>query len=101
MTTVIPMASRRAVPTTPTVNELFTPTSAIRTFPAATHPSEPATAPDLVRLHMAAVNALNHALRQLTGPDCSPAMWACATARAHRGLTALKRASALVNQVEG
>lgn len=88
MTMVIPMPSRRAAPTAPTVNAVHQP---------ATRP-QPA---DLVHLHMAAVNALSHALRQLTGPDCSPAMWASATARAHRGLTALKRASALVNQVEG
>ena len=89
MSTVIPMVSRRAVPTNPNVN------AAPRI--SAASPSES----DLVRLHMAAVNALTHALHQLTSADCSPAMWAAATARAHRGLSALKQASALVKQVEG
>lgn len=88
MTTVIHLASRRAAPA-------HTPAHAVRQ-PA--HSPQPA---DLVHLHMQAVNALGHAQCQLTGPDFSPAMWASATARAHRGLTALKRASALVNQVEG
>lgn len=53
---------------------------------------------DLVHLHMAAVNALSHALRQLTGPDCSPSGWATATAKAHRGLSALKQGCTLLQQ---
>ena len=82
MTQVITLASRRAAPVSPT-----TPTKA-----------------ELVQLHARACNALHMALHHLTSPDTSPAMWAAATARAHRGLAALKQASALValvNQVEG
>lgn len=75
--TVVTLASRRAVPNT-TPNEA-----------------------ELVQLHARACNALQMALRHLTSPDCSPAMWAAATARAHRGLAALKQASALVNQEGG
>lgn len=77
MTQVIPLASRRAAPNT-------TPTEA-----------------ELVQLHARACNALHTALHHLNSPDCSPAMWAAATARAHRGLAALKQASALANRVEG
>jgi len=82
MTKVIHLASRRAAPVS-----LTTPTEA-----------------ELVQLHARACNALHMALHHLTSPDTSPAMWAAATARAHRGLAALKQASALValvNQVEG
>lgn len=90
--TVVTLASRRAAPPVPHVH-------------ASAHPTHPATSAspetDLVHLHMAAVNGLSEALRQLTGPDCSHAMWAKATARAHRGLTALKRASALAHQAGG
>lgn len=121
MSMVISMASRRAVPTIPNVNAVHqmsrdgTSTVSAEHVDAA-HMYEPPAGSkvdadrlsvgspaefDLVRLHMAAVNALTHALHQLTSTDCSPAMWAAATARANRGLTALKRASALVNQVEG
>lgn len=97
MTMVTPLASRRAAPIAPTLNAVH-PTRASRTTAPAHADAEPA---DLVHLHMAAVNALSHALHQLTGPDCSPAMWATATARARRGLTALKRAHALVQMGEG
>lgn len=79
MTKVVTLASRRAAPIS-----LTTPTEA-----------------ELVQLHARACNALHTALHHLTSTDCSPAMWAAATARAHRGLAALKQASALVNQVEG
>lgn len=78
--TVVNLASRRAAPISPVT---------------------PATEADLVHIHAQACNALRTALHHLTGPDCSPAMWAAATARAHRGLTALKRAGALVNQEGG
>lgn len=96
MTTVTRLASRRAAPIVPTVNAVH-PTRASSAHTPTLTGAEPA---DLVHLHMAAVNALSHALRQLTGPDCSPAMWAAATARARRGLTALKRAHALVQMGE-
>lgn len=85
MTTVIPLASRRAAPAHTTAH-------AVR---QTTHSPQPA---DLVHLHMAAVNALGHALRQLTGPDCSPSGWSTATAKAHRGLSALKQGCALLQQ---
>jgi len=117
MSMVIPMASRRAAPTTPTVNAVH-PTSRIGTFaPVEPHVDAarmsgmpPGSKVDtahvsgaselhLIRLHAQACNALHTALRHLTDPDCSPAMWATATARAHRGLSALKQASALANQV--
>ena len=58
-------------------------------------------AAELVHLHAQACNALHSALRHLTSPDCSPAMWAAATARAHRGLAALKQASAMVTKAGG
>ena len=57
-------------------------------------------APDLVQLHMQATNALSAALRQLQGPDCTPAMWQAATSRAHRGLSALHRACAVARALE-
>ena len=105
--TDVTLASRRAVPTTPNVNAVHQMSrNGTSTAPAqhvdAAHmsPASPSEF-DLVRLHMAAVNALSHALHQLNGPDCGPQMWAAATSRAHRGLTALKQASALVNQVGG
>jgi hypothetical protein len=123
MSMVIPMASRRAVPTTPNVNAVHfsfqmsrngtstAPTAHVDAphlygMPPASNVDAPpiSTAPDeseLVRLHAQACNAMRESLRQLTGPDCSPAMWATAIARAHRGLSALKQASALINQVEG
>lgn len=109
MTTVIPLASRCAVPTIPNVNavHLLMSRNGTSTAPPKAVNVDAATllaTPDeseLVRLHMAAVNALSHALHQLNGPDCGPQMWAAATSRAYRGLTALKQASALVNQVGG
>jgi hypothetical protein len=79
MTKVIHLGSRSAAPISTT-----TPTEA-----------------ELIQLHARACNALHMALHHLTSPDCSPTMWAVATARAHRGLAALKQASALVNQAEG
>ncbi|HEX5783367.1 MAG TPA: hypothetical protein VFY35_01460 [Burkholderiaceae bacterium] len=85
MTMVISMASRRAMPPTLTAHAVRQPT----------HSPQPA---DLVHLHMQAVNALGHALRQLTGPDCSPSGWATATAKAHRGLSALKQGCTLLQQ---
>lgn len=66
-----------------------------------TDPKHEANAQHLVQLHAQACNALHMALHHLTSADCSPAMWAAATARAHRGLAALKQACALANQAEG
>ena len=89
--TVVTLASRRAAPPVPCVH-------------ASAHPvtsTTQATELHLIQLHAQACNALHMALHHLTSPDCSPAMWAAATARAHRGLSALKQASALVNQVGG
>jgi hypothetical protein len=85
MTTVIPLASRRAAPAHTTANAVRQPT----------HSPQRA---DLLRLHMQAVNALGHALRQLTGPDCSPSGWATATAKANRGLSALKQGCKVLQQ---
>lgn len=78
--TVVTLASRRAAP-----------------ISHITPPAQQANELHLIRLHAQACNALHAALRQLTGPDCTAAMWATATARAHRGLSALKQAGALVN----
>lgn len=91
--TVVTLASRRAVPTTPSVN-------AVHQMPRNGTFSAPDET-ELVRLHAQACNALHAALHHLTGPDCTPAMWERATARALRGLSALKQAGAMVNQVEG
>lgn len=82
--TVVTLASRRAAP-----------------ISHITPPAQQANELHLIKLHAQACNALHTALRHLTSPDCSPAMWATATARAHRGLTALKQASAMVNKLEG
>ena len=82
--TVVTLASRRAAPISHT-----------------TTPAQQAHELHLIQLHAQACNALHSALRHLTSPDCSPAMWAAATARAHRGLSALKQASALANPAEG
>lgn len=79
MTQVITLASSRAAPISPS-----TPTEA-----------------ELIQLHARACCALHMAMRHLTSPDSSPAMWAAATSRAHRGLAALTQATALVNQVGG
>lgn len=89
MTHII-MSSRRAVLTT---------TQA--TSPSAHRAPQLPHEAELVRLHAQACNAMHTALHHLTGPDCTPVMWAMATARAHRALSALKQASALVNQVGG
>lgn len=72
MTTVTPLASRRAAP-------------------PATLPPEPL---ELIQLHAQAHNALSTALHCLTQPECSPQHLATATARAVRAATLLKRASA-------
>ena len=92
MSMVIPMASRRAAPTTPNVNAVHL---------SATPPQ--ANELHLIRLHAQACTSLREALRQLQAPTAadSTSTWAKATARAHRGLSALKQASALVNQVGG
>lgn len=68
MTKVIPLASRRAAPTTP----------------------EPL---EVIQLHAQAHNALSTALHCLAQPECSPQHLATATARAVRAATLLKRAS--------
>lgn len=89
--TVVTLASRRAAPPVPVVH-------------ASAHPATSTTQANelhLIQLHARACNALHAALHHLTSPDCSPAMWVAATARANRGLSALKQASALVNQVGG
>lgn len=71
MSMVIPMASRRAVPTTPPQNH------------------------ELIQLHASACNGLHAALRHLSDPLASePLMWAQAISRTQRALTAMKRASA-------
>ena len=84
--TVVTLASRRAAPishttTPPQANELH-----------------------LIQLHAQACTSLREALRQLQSPvttGSSATVWATATARAHRALSAIKQASALVNQSEG
>ena len=82
MTTVVTLASRRAAPISPTAqaDELH-----------------------LIQLHAQACTSLREALRQLQAPTTANGThtWAAATARAHRGLTALKQASALAQQVGG
>ena len=70
------------------------------TAPAFTPSAFTSPAPDLVQLHMQATNALSAALRQLQGPDCTPAMWQTAANRAHRGLSALHRACAVARALE-
>lgn len=90
MSTVIPMASRRAVPTTPNVNAVH-----ISTTPPQ------ASELHLIRLHAQACTSLREALRQLQSLDASPNMWAASTSKTHRALSALKQAGALVNQVGG
>lgn len=76
MTKVIPLASRRAAPTSP-------PTSL-----------------ETIQLHAQAHNALSTALHYLAQPGCTPEQLQTATARAVRGATLLKRASsaATINQ---
>ncbi len=70
MTPVITLVSRRAAPTTP---------------PASL---------ETIQLHAQAHNALATALHYLAQPDCTPEQLHTATARAVRGATLLKRASA-------
>ena len=70
MTTVTHIASRRAVPTAP---------------PASL---------ETIQLHAQAHNALATALHYLKQPDCTAEQLRTATARAVRGATLLKRASA-------
>ena len=82
--TVVTLASRRAAP-----------------ISHVTPPVQQANELHLIQLHAQACNALHAALRHLTSPDCSPAMWTSATARAIRGVTALKQASALANREGG
>lgn len=79
MTTVITLASRRAAPATP---------------PASL---------ETIQLHAQAHNALSTALHYLSQPDCTPEQLQTATARAVRGATLLKRASAAatINRTEG
>lgn len=79
MTTVIPMAGRRAAP----------PSSISDT-----------TNPETIRLHAQAENALSTALRELRRLDATPATLRVATNRAIRAATLLKRASKVVNQSE-
>ena len=94
--TVVTLASRRAAPAVPCVHT-----------PA--HPATPAQATQpahelyLIQLHAQACTSLREALRQLQSSDArdgTTTAWAKATARAHRGLSALKKASALANHVE-
>ena len=89
--TVVTLASRRAVPPVPCVHASAQPAQA----------AQQAHELHLIQLHAQACNALHMALHHLTSADCSPAMWVAATTRAHRGLAALKQASALVNQAGG
>ena len=87
MTNIVTLASRRAAPISHT-----------------TTPAQQAHELHLIQLHAQACNSLREALRQLQSPittGSSAAVWVTATARAHRGLSALKQASALVNQAEG
>ncbi len=79
MTTVITLASRRAAPT-----------------------ASPASL-ETIQLHAQAHNALSTALHYLSQPDCTPEQLQTATARAVRGATLLKRASAAatINRTEG
>lgn len=92
--TVVTLASRRAAPPVPCVQ-------------ASAHPTTSTTQANelhLIQLHAQACTSLREALRQLQSPsatDTSASTWATATARAHRGLSALKQASALVNQAGG
>lgn len=84
MTTVIPMAGRRAAP----------PSSISDT-----------TNPETIRLHAQAENALSTALHELRRLDATPATLRVATLRvatnrAIRAATLLKRASKVVNQLE-
>ena len=79
MTTVIPLAGRRAAPAPSTLDT---------------------TSPETIRLHGLAENALATALHELRRLDATPATLRLATARATRAATLLKRASECVNGVE-
>ena len=91
--TVVTLASRRAAPISPQ-KRVFTPTA---------NPTAQANELHLIQLHAQACTSLREALRQLQAPTTADgsSTWAKATARATRGLSALKQASALVNQVGG
>lgn len=80
MTTVIPLAGRRAAP---------------HSSPTDT------TDPETIRLHVQAENALSTALHELRRLDPTPATFRLATNRAIRAATLLKRASEGANSVEG
>ena len=85
--TVVTLASRRAAPISHT-----------------TTPAQQTHELHLIQLHAQACTSLREALRQLQSPvttGSSATVWATATARAHRALSAIKQASALVNQSEG
>lgn len=93
----IALASRKAAPPVPRVHTFAHPAT-----PAPT--TRQANELHLVQLHAQACTALREALRQLQSPadtGTHASTWATATSRAHRGLTALKRGSALVNQLGG
>ena len=95
--TVITLATRH---TAPPVHRVHTPAHTTTTPARSAH--TPAIELHLVQLHAQACTALREALRQLQSPadnGTHASTWATATSRAHRGLTALKRGSALVNQL--
>ena len=95
--TVVTLASRRAALPVPCVHA-----SAHLTTPAQT--TNQANELHLIQLHAQACTSLREALRQLqssSGSEPSASTWAKATARAHRGLAALKQASALAHQAGG
>jgi hypothetical protein len=87
--TVVTLASRRAAPISPQ-KRVFIPTTQ-------------ATELHLIQLHAQACTSLREALRQLQAPTAADgtSIWAAATARATRGLSALKQGCALSNCVEG
>ena len=91
--TVVTLASRRAAPPVPCVH-------------ASAHPATSTTQANelhLIQLHAQACTSLREALRQLQAPTAADgtSTWAKATARATRGLSALKQACALSNRAEG
>ena len=89
--TVVTLASRRAAPISPQ-KRVFTPTA-----------NHQANELHLIQLHAQACTSLREALRQLQAPTAADgaSTWAAATARATRGLSALKQACALSNRLEG
>jgi hypothetical protein len=76
MTTVIPLASRKAAPYSSTMDT---------------------TDPETIRLHVQAENALCTALHELRRLDATPTTLRLATNRAIRAATLLKRASECAN----